>query len=299
MKLKDKTTLFIIVGFLIVLLPIFTIATVYKVQTTLKGENPHKQHKLDGFLYFYNSKGELLDKYECIIESCDLATSREEKLSINYYQEGKTENLKLINERYVLIDDNYKINLYDTQLKKVITSFDYIKFYNHQIQNDYLLIQTSEKWGMIQLSDFKVVIDYKYEHLALFNKLEDGSIKSDILLAGNGLEYFLINDKNEIISSYFSTPIYDYVDDIVIVKTNRYFAYTITGQLLHENYEIIDYHLGLRHVLVTPTSIYIFNNLKFSHIDQIEISEGAKVKIDEENNQMKIYVDDQLVKTVE
>jgi hypothetical protein len=83
------------------------------------------------------------------------------------------------------------------------------------------------------------------------------------------------------------------------MKSDTYYLYNTLGQALQEEFEIVDYYFGKYKVLVTPTIIYLFTDLKSEPFDHLDITPGANVDMVEENGKILIYVEDELLKTVE
>lgn len=297
-NLKDKEAFILIIILLLVFLPFSIYGTVKKIQVFRAGENPNKEHFKNGHLYFYDNKL-YLGKYKCISEKCDFAKSVEETENINYYTEGKKEYLPIIKKKYAFINDNNKILLYDINLARIVIEMDAIKFYNQNIENNVLLIQKDNRWGVISLDNMAMVINYNYDYLGLVNRMENNLIKSDKMIASNASRYYLIDNRGTILSTTFSASIHNFNENYIVTKSGRYNIYNYQGVQFLEDFIIDDIKLTENYVGVVRNKVlYIYKKLSEAHLDNIPALEYKTINLIEKEKNIDVYIDGKLTKSV-
>ena len=283
---------------LIVLIVLFSIFSVYGYILKSDGsgnivDNPNKEFYYKNKLYFYK-KDNLLGKYDCVSDNCGYASSMKEDIII-YPYDGILTTLGIINNRYAFIEDDNKIYLFDIISNKNLIEFDGIKYYDSNIENNLLIAKKDDKWGVLSLDNLQTVVPFSYESISLANNVLDNVLKSDKFLVSNGNEYFLINNKNEVISKMFSSKIIDYNDKFVITKSEAYKIYDYEGnqvisQFVFTNYnKVSDYY-----VFRYNNYVLVYNDLSNKYLKYYDIDVNLDYDIRLENNDINIYVNDVL-----
>ncbi len=295
--LKDKKSLIAIIVLLALFFPPTFFASLKKIKE--HKNKPDNQKIQEGYLYF-NDNDLYLGKYKCKIPGCSLARTSEDSYFINSFKNGNKTNLGIIDSKYVFINDLNKILLYSINLENEITSFQEVKFYNSNLENNLLLTSKDGKWGAISLSNFSVVIKHDYDFLGLANRLNEvGELKTDILIARKNDKFMLINDKEEVLTAEFSILIYDFDDKHVILKSNNYKVFDYEGNEIFDNLTIVDiYLLDDKYIVLDNENIYIFENYgitlfeKKSKEEEISVIKDSKTYIIKEvDNKLKIVED--------
>ena len=144
-----KGALIITLILLIISLPLTIIAIIYKLNGS--AENPNKEFYYDNHLYFYNSNGELITKYECMFKNCGYAiqTNLDNEYNISYYKSDDNLVDGIIDGKYAFISD-YKdkqsiVNLYDLENNEVYANYKSVKNYGIGIIDNYYIVEETVK----------------------------------------------------------------------------------------------------------------------------------------------------------
>lgn len=294
---KEKPTLITIIVALVIVLPFFVIGTYSK----LKNISFHKGDKStlykDGYLHFYDDDL-YIGKYQCKTDPCQYASSVLTDEDINPYK-GELEFINVFNGKYVFITDSNTTFLYDVVNGIELIKLEGIKFYNSNIDNDYVFLKNNGKWGLFSLKTTSLLINYTYDHLGLINKVEDSILKSDVFVAKTGVNNYLINKDEEILTEMFEDTIFDYTDDFIVTKGNYFNIYTYEKRQFVSDLQIENYYfLNNLTILRTNNYLLIYEDLSDNYIDMIQIKSSDDLKI-EEDEKINIYINDEIAKTIE
>ncbi len=223
-------------------------------------ENTKKQFKFNNSLYFYNQDKELLYQYPCENKSCDYA---EQQVTSDYFSKNK-EKTNLINDRYAFVKDK-NIILLDLKKQKKLAIYQSFTNYFKGIGDSLYIVQSKDgKYGLISLKDnFEQVISNSYEFLGLNYSLNSDLVyEGDKFIAELNKEYFIINQKNEKVSSVFNKPIVNFSPTrIVVVDEGQQIIYDYESVLINSNkYKFIDFIDNYTVFVNSNNYIFITNN---------------------------------------
>lgn len=248
----------------------------------------------EGKLYFLDNSDKEVGTYECENKDADLCYVANNKYRDSFdvpklldaYEEEKVKRLPIYGDKYAfLVDDkdekSKNIKLYSIKDEKVTTTYSDVKAYD----DNYVIVATTDKkYGLLKIDEeVKEVIKPQYTYLGMI----DGE---DNLVAKNKKGYVIINKKNKVLSSSFSSnyEIKSYSNNLVVVKVNEeYSVYDYKNSLISGGYDFASVK-GKYMALVNDKELYIadINKVKYNEGD-IKLLNRDYVKTyvyDEEGN---------------
>lgn len=213
---------------IIVLLIIFFPLTILGFIENQKIEN-NSEHKLyyKGYLWFYDND-ELIGKYQCNNLDCNLAsvTITDESYNKKFYRGDLEDAILPINNKYAFIKDGTDIILYDIKTKGNLAKYKSVNNYNTKIVGDaFILEQENGKFGVLKfINGLESVIPFTYDFIGLANNLTaDNELIANYFLVKQDNFWFLIDNKNNIISKKYQEEIIDYriFDEYMAIITEQ------------------------------------------------------------------------------
>ena len=313
---RNTGVLVLIVILLIIMAPLSILSVYFKfinpIDTKPKEEpktdpvvdkNPDNSKYLDGKLYFYNDKKELLGEYTCQKDPCSYAVSviDDEKYSIDYL-ENEASDINVILNRYAFINDNDSILLYDLTTKEVLSTYKAVKNYHNMISPEIMLVQNNEnKWGIIKLGDtVETIKDFEYDFIGLTNSLtEDNLIDTSHFVVSVGNLWGIIDNVGDLMSNYLAGEITSYNDILISLKNdNLYYLYDYNGKrVVDENgFNYISFTDKYINIVDKNNNLYVYdyvNDKKISSnikLDGDNYKESFKSTFNQETNAIDILV---------
>ena len=278
---ENKAAFYIIIVLLVISIPASLLGIYYKFfapeEETIVEAPRVKNFFEDGMLNFYEYN-ELIGTYTCQNPTgyCGYAyeTVDDDMYGTNYYYDGSTDLMTLIDSRYAFLvdvednpDDVYnrsaEVILYDVREGMELGRYFAVKNYTVGIENSYYIVQNEVgKWGVIQLNpnepNVAEIIPFEYDFIGLQNKIAGMSslIAAEEFIVKNGNAWFLINENGVTLTSSFINPIYEYDENALIVKASNlttgstYSLYTYDGRKLlnqtdYKQIKIIDKYVAV------------------------------------------------------
>lgn len=234
---ENKGVLITIIVLLIIFLPLTFLGYTQNLKTV---NNSDKKLHHNGYMWFYDDKGELLSKYECVRQNCDYAISfiDDDKYKIKYFADGDKGINSVINNKYVFINDGKKVVFYSIENDRIITTYKNMKNYNTSISNnEYFLENYDGLWGSLKVSDdMMVVIPFEYNFIGLSKQFnESGKLMSDYYLVSKDNQWYIIDKNNNIVTNKYS-DISDYrvfPNNLAVVTTNNLDIYDNNGNVIN------------------------------------------------------------------
>ncbi len=294
-KKDDKVVLYIIVILLIIFLPLSAYGTYLKFFTSDMIENPNENFKHEGSLYFYEND-DLLGTYKCINTSCDYAKSVEDEIFMTYEYENVMENIDILNSKYALIEDSTYV-LQDMVNDIPLTTFESVKFYNSNIEGNNIFVKNNGKYGMLSLESIKLIIPYEYDYLGVKNYYNNGLLQISNILAKKDNGFFILNDKNEVISSIFNENVIDYNSNYIVTTNNIVYDYEGNKNfelvLIKQVFLLNDYII----IMDDNDNIFVYDN-NFNELKSFNSSGGSLSAI-EHLETIEIFIDNISIDNVE
>ena len=206
-------------------------------------DNPDKDFKFQGYLYFY-SNNELLGAYECVnIDACDYALEYidDDEYALDYYEDNEINKIELINNRYVFLVDSaaesveQDVILYDIINNKKIAIYRRVKNYTIGLESNRFIVQsTNESWGVIEL-DSEVpssIVSFDYDFVGVINSVVNNKLSATTFVVKEENSWGLVNSKGEYITEKLIDQIKSYNEESIIIKSNSsYYLYDYKGAM--------------------------------------------------------------------
>ena len=307
MKDNKKVTLILIIVLLVIFVPLTVLGFIFK-NIHIVEENPNHHFIYNGHLWFYNNRNELMSKYECKTDVCELTRPiiDDGQYELNHYKDGIIDRIPILGKKYVFITDGTEIIFNDITLGKKLGTYYSVKTYNVKNENDiYILQKMNGLWGVISITENKMspVIPFEYNFIGLANHLnEDGSLKNSNFVVMKNSEWFIIDKDNKVISSKLKEQIIDYNSDYVITRNGNSLKITgFDGNEYLEKYKINDYILFDEYIgIITNNYLHVFEKLNEDPLKSIQVDTKKKIKFQyDENNDLNIISGDKVLETLE
>lgn len=216
------------------------------------------------------------------------------------------EPFNILNKEYVFTRKNNLVYL-ESKIDGIkLNDYQAIKFYNTYLENNILFVKKNNKWGIIDLNNMVQLVPNEYDYLGLINKEKDNVLLSNIIIGLKDGFYNLysLSDTFSKISSDFKDTIYTYNENqkiIVTKKQNLYYLYDFNGNNLLNYYEIKDISITNNFVAIEDTNniLYIFDRVPSIPIYAEFTEEQGNIKLEEQNDILKVYFNDLLYKDIE
>ncbi len=234
----------------------------------------------NGKLYFYDNNDNLLGEYTCQKNPCSYAVSTidDSAYSIEYLSTEEVET-NVILDRFVFINDNNIINLYDIVSHQVLQTFKAIKNYNNMIDENYMIVENNDnKWGIIKLSEtIETICDFNYDFIGLKDLIGNNNlIDTSNFIIKNGELWGIIDNQGDLISNFLAGEITTYNDILISVKNNNiYYLYDYNGK------RVVDEN-GFNYASFTDKYVNIIdknNNLYiYDYVNDNKLSANMKIE---------------------
>ena len=297
---NKKMVLYTIIFLLIIFVPLTIMGFFVRGKENPLEENPNHEFFFENKLWFYDKNDELISKYECKTNKCDLAklTIDDEEYGINYYKDGTLEKVEN-NNVYTFIADGALNYLYDVENGRALQKYLQIKNYNTKVKNDIYIIQNEDNlWGAISIGEtLSALLPFEYDFLGIVNDFSEEELNVNYFIALKNDKWFLVDKENTMISSESDDPIIDYNDKFIITKADdriKVFSYVGTEYL--ESYYFNDYALYDKYIgLVTNDTVYIYDDLEANYLKSIPIDTPGNLKLEPKGNQVLVKLDDEVI----
>ncbi len=298
----QKSTLYTILGLLAIFLPLALLGTYqhFHHESLSKIDNPNKDFYYNGSLYFYDDAGELKGKYVCQTNTCDYAKSSidDDTYNINYSKAGTLEYVNSNNSNYVFISDGDKIYLYSLSNEKVIIEYNALKDYHLPIENNLLIVEQDNKWGVLSLNSFTNVFPYEYDFIGLPDRLINGVLQTD--------DFIVLSENKWYIYSSDGTPKNIGVDRPIISYNGRYIVtddkkvYNYQGTLV-ETPEYVDVYAIENYIIIITSEnlAFVYDDFRNSYLAYAQISSYKTLSFQLENNIINVFVDGTMGTTID
>ncbi len=295
---------------IVVLLFIFTPLTVLGAFSNSNynplEENSNHEFYYKGKLWFYNEKNRLMSKYECQTEICEYTTPivDDNTYKINYYDQGETKPVGVIDYKYTFITDGALINLYSVETGTNLQSYKAIKNYYTALEdNVYVIKNSNDVWGALSIGEsLMAILPFEYDFIGLANHFnENGELKTDRFITYRDNKWQIVDNENNTISASFNDIITDYTDEYIInKKDNQIKIYSYEGYEVLSNYEIKDYIILDQYIgIVINNFVLIYTNLNEGYLRSIPIiNTTGKVSLNKNGTNLEVLLDDNIIDTI-
>lgn len=326
MKVKNKKSVLVaIIILLVVTLPLGVTGMVLKMQdkketSTPKPnpavptlENPNHDFLYEGSLYFYDGDN-LIGTYSCENKDgiCDYATTTydDEPYPILSYKEEELSKISLVAKRYVFLVDApseneiQEIILYDLQNQKRVTRYRAVKNYGIGIENNQFIVQnTSNKWGVITLSEngSSVSIPFEYDFIGLINDKKDEKIASEKYIVSKDNLWSLIGNDNSSFVTDIKEMIVTYDGKSIITKNdNLYYAKSYEGTNLFPNgYKNLTYTGRFFNITDQNNLFYVYDSDAQKIISRsIQVNATDTIRSEINGQTLQIILNDKVIETI-
>ena len=275
-------------------------------------ENPNKEFKFNGKLFFYDINKELINTYKCKNEYCDYASNRADDYTymFNYYKDSQEIAIPLIDQRYAFINDSASksesnIILYDVKNQKEVNKFKSVKNYTIGLDNGYFIVQDENgKYGVIKTTNNAgMIIECKYDFIGVRSEInsDTGHLKSDKFAVQDVNGWKMISDTGTDLTSYTTRAIFDYNDSFTITYSNgNYYLTTSNGnELMSDGIEAMRFVGNYVEVMNDEDKGYFVNLSTMQEVtSRYEIKDLDSFIIEESLNGYEIYYGDELIATL-
>ncbi len=297
---SNKYSLVIIIILLAIFLPLTIYGYIYK-QSNKVEENPNHEMYYKGKIWFYNKEDELLGSYECKNEICELAKTiiDDDEYNLDYYKDGKDNQLEVIEDTYALIQDGDYIYLYNVHNSSTIQEYLKAKNYNTKLSNNYYILQGKDnKWGVLYIGiNVEMIIPFEYDFIGIKNNLDsDNNLIDNMFIVKQDNDWFLIDDSNKKLTSSYEFPIITYTDKVVVLENNTYMLYDYEGKRLLSDTVINKYLFENKYTgIINNNKLYLYYNLDNDPIKEYEINSDSNIKLEYKDYKVYVYDNDTLL----
>lgn len=303
---NKKPVLITIVVLLLIFTPLTIIGLLFRDDRHPLEENPTHDFFYKGYLWFYDKNDEFLSKYECMTNICDYTTGiiNDDTYSMKYYKEGNSPKMTLLDDKYTFLTDGSVIYLYDAQSGSALQTYKALKNYSTNINGDYYIIQnTDDLWGVLMVNEMLAsVLPFEYDFIGLPNRiLTENTLASDKFIVKKDNKWFIVNNKNNVISGYIDNPIIEITEDYIFSKDENKvrvysynnFEYLTAFQI--KDYILIDGYVGI----ITDNFVLVYKHLGENYIKSVTIpNKDAQVTFERKDNNLNVLMDGNVVETI-
>ncbi len=298
MKRRNKISLIFLIVLLVIFLPLAIYGFIYRLQTNYYDENSNHLLYFKDSIWFYDN-GNLLYKYDCKNKNCELLRSiiDEKDLKVNYFKKGVIKKLSLINNKYAFISDGEEAFIFDLEKNSSIMPIKNIKNYDTNLEGNLFIVENSSgKWGVIRLNDsLEQVIPFNYDFIGLNNRLDLG-----IFQVKSGDDYYIINSNDQVLTSSFDKIMYDFTNDVVLIRDTNYEIYDYNLNKYLENIKISNIEFIKDYIIVYTTSnVLIYNDIKGASLKEVNTYGKSNINVEYEENKINIKEGDNVIDYLE
>lgn len=251
-----KATLYVIIFFLVLFIPITIFSTVKTIEKITYVENPTHKFHFENKLYFYDGD-KILGRYYCQTSNCNLAVSKvvkDDSIILKEYIPPVSLEIKPINNKYAFIVDseteNFDYILYDITAEKELARYKEIKNYSIGLDNNIFIVKNMDnKYGMISLqNDIQLRMPFTYDYIGTNYKLnpETNKISTTSFATKKDNVWQILSDTESTLSTTFTDDIYNYNENYIVFASaanNMYYVTNYNGdRILNNNYSYLDFY---------------------------------------------------------
>lgn len=305
--MKNKHVIITIVVLLCIFTPLTIIGLLNKQNISPLEENPNHYTYYNGYMWFYDSEDNYLSKFECVTELCEYTHTiiDDDTYDINYYKDGTSNQLTLIDDSYTFITDGSLVYLYSAETGSTLQTYKGIKNYNTKIEDNSFIVQNSDGvWGVLKMEGMLgSVLPFEYSFIGLKNELnEDGILSNDKFIVSKDTKWYIVDKENSAITGYIDDPIIDYTDDYVFSKNgNKIRIYSYDNYEYLTTYNIRDYILEDKYIgIITDSFLLVYDNLGSKYIKSMVITDSDNIySLEKIDNKLNIKVNGEVKDTIE
>lgn len=306
---NKKIVLIVIIILLAIFAPLTVLGYIERAKNPTAKENPKHELYYKGYIWFYDSEDNYINKYQCKTETCELAkpTIDDDQYEISYYKDGTDEYIPLINNKYAFIRDGDLIYLYDiTDDLRFLATLKSVKNYNTTIENHiYILQNENGLWGAFIVNDNveSILPPYEFNFIGLKGALTStNEISSNYFIVNKGSAWYLLDSIATQITTNYDYPIVNYTENYVLCKDlteNKIHVYDYSGKEFLENRNIkrqliFEDYIGL----VENNALYIYQNLEEEELKIISVNDDSEINLERDGEIINIKVDGNIVETI-
>ncbi len=300
---NKKGVLITIIVLMVICVPLAIVGFIFHLNN--KGndlENANHDFLYEGYLWFYDLDGNLVNKYACKTSDCGMiSTSIDDKeYGINYYTSGSEVALGYEGSSHVFIKDGNENYLYDIKNNRSIIPIESVKNYNTRIKDNMYIVKSNGNWGVVKVTntgnnDLITVIQMQYQFIGLKDDVLNGVLNADNFIVKKDNKWFLIDKSNKELTTHFDSVIVDYNNKYVITKdNNNYAVYDYTGTKQFNNYNISNYATKGDYIAILSNNILsVFRDTTMLNSYSLE-STNTKLTLDIVNNELVVKSDDKV-----
>lgn len=299
---KKKKIIFISVSSLIFLILIGLIVfLILNNKEEVKEEDvvfETENYKYDnGTLIFLDNDKEI-GKYECTIkdkDKCFVAFLDNEKDTFDHESNIDKDDKKIDKrskiylKKYVFINDDNKVLLYNIDTKKIEEKLSSVKAYD--TEDDYVVVSDKDKkFGVILFKDDS----YEYQINAYYDYLGIVDTKNLLLVSKTGDKERIIDINNKQLSKEFSATIKNANKSYISALANgkKYNLYSYNYEELLSGYDYIGFYEDFIGLVKDDKLYFVDNNLNKMNEEGIKLTSNNYNKVNKYNKSNKLVSSD-------
>ncbi len=176
----------------------------------------------------FKSGSTVIGTYHCQNSDgyCGIAKETIDDENLDYYNDNSTDDLAIMHNKYAFIIDvenisNKMIMIYDLTTNTKVAEYQNIKNYTIGIENNVLLVEKNNYWGIIELTNEGIteLLPTEYDYLGLHNVINStNQLVDDEFVAYISNSYKIINKAGVELSDSFDHEIIRYNSKYIVTK---------------------------------------------------------------------------------
>ncbi len=247
----------------------------------------------NGSLVFLDKSDKEIGRYKCSVENAEKCLVKdpdysddkfERVISVRATGEEIPKASPIFSDRFVFVEDNGEINLYDIKEKEKVLKVKGIKIYNTE-KDLVVIIDENNKYGLIDIdsTEFNYLIRPSYDYLGIVNA------SLVYLVAQDKDSFYVIDSTGKSLTKNITTTIMSANSKYIVgLKNNSYSLYDYNYEELVSDYDYISLVDGAV-CLVKGNRLYILDD-KLNKVNQdgirLENSDYVKKYVYDDNNKL-------------
>ncbi len=300
--MRDKRSLIVIIVLLVINLPLGIWGMVLHSQDEKAklDTNPNKDYVYNNKVYFYKDDT-LVSTYDCAICSAPVSTNKDDDYKINYYKQGTYEVPKVLANGYALFKEGEKTVLYNYENKAAVLQFDAINTYNVEHSTPVVIVSSDGMYGVMSLDTMLPLIPYKYDYIAIPNRVKDNILDTSRFIAKDGDKWLILESDGSSKIDPFDEPIVDFNSKyIVIIDNGIYRIYDVAHhELVPELAKIAVYAIDEYIIIIDNNNVLsLYDDLEENPLKTYNLPDYQEIYFNYKEGQINIYTDTELFESV-
>ena len=301
--MKDKKTLITIIILLFIFVSFAILGTLHHFKNndssiTSSDSNLNQEFIYNNKVYLYLD-GVLLGTYDCTNCSEAKPIIDDNIYHTNYYKNGISKFDGVISNAVALFNEGDKINYYLISNDSVVLKYDAIKTYNVEHSDPILIAKLDGKWGVLNLSTYARILEYRYDYIAIPEHLHNGVLDTSKFIAKENNNWYIITNDGTTITNTV-TEIVDFNDNYYITYDGSYHIYDFSNnEYLSDLSKNNVYGLNKYLIIEIGSTLLFYSDLNDAMISNTTIDNYESIYFDSKDNKIDIYLDGTLYKSIE